>query len=188
MSFMGFFWKCQSSLTAARSIAKKEQPREQMNLRLASQIVGGPELLRQVDCYCPFYSALCAWVQFSSVAQFCLTLSDPMDCSMPGLPVHCQLQVYPNSGPLSWWCHPTILCHPLLLPPSIFPSIKVFSKSQFFRLGGQSIAISASTLVLPMNTQDWSPLAWTGWISLQSKGLSRVFSNATVQNHQFFGA
>ena len=80
-----------------------------------------------------------------------------------------------------------ILCCTLLLSPSIFPSIRVFS-SQFFASGGQSIGISASTSVLPMNTQDWPPLGWTGWISLQSKGLSRVFSNTTVQKHQFFGA
>ena len=77
-----------------------------------------------------------------------------------------------------------IFCHPLLLLPSIFPSIRVFS----FASGGQSIAVSASTSVLPMNTQDWSPLGWTGGISLQSKGLSGVFSNTTVQKHQFFSA
>ena len=80
-----------------------------------------------------------------------------------------------------------ILCHPLLLLPSIFPSIRVFS-NELFASGGQSIGVSASTSVLPMNTQDWSPLGWTGWISLQSKRLSRVFSNTTIQKHQFFGA
>ena len=79
-----------------------------------------------------------------------------------------------------------ILWHPLLLLPSIFPSIRVFSMSQLFAWGGQSIGVSASTSVLPMNTQDWSPLGWTGWISLQFKGLSRVFPNTTVQKHQFF--
>ena len=81
-----------------------------------------------------------------------------------------------------------ILCHPLLLLPPIPPSIRVFSMSQLFTWGGQSIGVSASASVLPVNTQDWSPLGWTGWISLQSKGLSRVFSNITVQKHQFFGA
>ena len=81
-----------------------------------------------------------------------------------------------------------ILCRPLFLLPSIFPSIRVFSKSQFFILGGQSIGASASASVLPMNIQDWFPLGWTGWISLQPKGLSRVFSNTTVQKQQFFGA
>ena len=81
-----------------------------------------------------------------------------------------------------------ILCLPLLLPPSIFPSVRIFSMSRFFASGGQSIGISASASVLPMNIQDWFPLGWTGWISLQSKRFSRVFSNTTVQKHQFFGA
>ena len=78
-----------------------------------------------------------------------------------------------------------ILCHPLLLPSSICPSTKVFS-NVFFTSGGQSIGISAS--VLPMNIQDWFPLGWTGWTSLQCKGLSKVFSNTTVQKYQFFRA
>ena len=79
------------------------------------------------------------------------------------------------------------LCCPLLLLPSAFPSIRVFSESQLFASGGQSIYNSASTSALLMNTQDWSRSGWTGWISLQSKGLSRVFSNTTAQKHQFFG-
>ena len=79
-----------------------------------------------------------------------------------------------------------VLCHPLLLLPSIFPRTGSFQMSQFFTAGGQSIGVSASASVLPMNIQDWFPLGWTGWISLQSKGLSRVFSNTTVQKHQFF--
>ena len=81
-----------------------------------------------------------------------------------------------------------ILCLPLLLLPSIFPASGSFPMSQLFTSGGQSIGVSASTSVLPMNTQDWSSLGWTGWISLKSKGLSRVFSNTTVQKHQFFSA
>ena len=81
-----------------------------------------------------------------------------------------------------------ILCHPLLLLPSILPASESFPMSQLFAWGGQSTAVSASTSVLPMNTQDWSPLGWTGWISLQSKGLSRVFSSTTVQKHQSFSA
>ena len=80
-----------------------------------------------------------------------------------------------------------ILCRPLLLLPSIFPSIRVFTNSQLFSSDGQGIGVSASTSVLPMNNQDGSPLGWTGWISLQSKGLTRVFSNTTVLRHQFFG-
>ena len=81
-----------------------------------------------------------------------------------------------------------ILCRPLLLLPSIFPASGSFPMSQLFTSGGQSIGVSASTSVLPMNTQYRSPLGWTGWISLQSKGLSRVFSNTTVQKHQFLCA
>ena len=79
-----------------------------------------------------------------------------------------------------------ILCRPLLLLPSIFPSIRVFLMIQLFASGSESIGVSTSTSVLPMNIQDWFPLGWTCWISLQSKGLSRVFSNTTVQKHQFF--
>ena len=81
-----------------------------------------------------------------------------------------------------------ILCHPLLLLPRIPPASGSFPMSQLFTWGGQSTGVLASASVLPINTQDWSPLGWTGWISLQSKGLSRVFSNTTVQRHQFFGA
>ena len=80
-----------------------------------------------------------------------------------------------------------ILCRPLLLPPSIFPSIRVFSSEKLFASGGQRTGVSASASVLPMKIQDWFPLGQTGWISLQSKGLSRVFSNTTVQKNQFFG-
>ena len=81
-----------------------------------------------------------------------------------------------------------ILCCPLLLPLQSFTESGSFPMSQLFTSGGQSIGVSTSTSVLPMNTQDWSPLGWTGWISLQSKGLLRVFSNTTFQKHQFFGA
>ena len=80
-----------------------------------------------------------------------------------------------------------ILCHPLLLPPSL-PASESFPLSQFFAWGGQSIGVSTLASALPKDTRDWSPLEWTGWISLQSKGLSRVFSNTIVQKHQFFGA
>ena len=98
--------------------------------------------------------------------------------------------VNPNSCPLSRWCHPAISSSviPFSSYPQSFPASGSFPMSQLFTWSGQSIGASASTSVLPMNTQDWSPLGWTGWISLQSKGLSRVFSNTTIQNHQFFGA
>ena len=96
-------------------------------------------------------------------------------------------RVYSNSCPLSWWCHPTISSSVVSFSsrPQSFPASGPFQTSQFFASGGQSIGVSASASVLPVNTQDWSPLGWTGWISLQSKGLSRVF-NTIVQKHQFF--
>ena len=98
--------------------------------------------------------------------------------------------VHPNPCPLSRWCHPAISSSvvPFSSCPQSFPASGSFQMSQLFASGGQSIGVSASTSVLPMNTQGWSPSEWTGWISLQSKGLTRVFSNTTVQKHQFFGA
>ena len=126
--------------------------------------------------------------QFSSVAQSCLTLCDPMDRSMPGLPVHHQLPEYPNPCPLCQWCHAPISSSviPFSSCPQSSSASGSFQMSQLFASGGQSIGVSASASVHPMNTKDWYPLGWTGWISLQSKGLSRVFSNTTVQKHQFF--
>ena len=96
-------------------------------------------------------------------------------------------RVYPNLYPLSQWCHPTISSSavPFSSCPQSFPASGSSEMSQLFTSGGQSIGVSTSTSVLPMNAQDWSPLGWAGWISLQSKGLSRVFSNTTVQKHQF---
>ena len=101
-------------------------------------------------------------------------------------------RVYSNSYSLSWWCYLTISFILIAArfsscPPS-FPESGSFPMSQLFTSGGQSIGASASASVLPMNIKHWFPLGWTGWISLQSKGLSRVFSNTTVQKHQFFGA
>ena len=98
--------------------------------------------------------------------------------------------VYSNSCPSSWWCHPAISSSvvPFSSCPQSLPALGSFPMSQHFAWGGQSISVSASASVLPMNTQEWSPLGWTGWISSQSKGLSRVFSNTTAQEHQFFGA
>ena len=97
-------------------------------------------------------------------------------------------RAYSNSCPSCWWCDPTISSS--IMPFSCLhssPTSGSFPMSRFFSSGGQMIGVSASTSVLPMNIQDWFPLGWTGWISLQSKGLSRVFSNTTVQKHQFFG-
>ena len=98
--------------------------------------------------------------------------------------------VYSNSCPLSQWCHPTISSSIVLFSSRLqsFPKSESFQMSQFFVSDDQSIGVSALTSALPMNIRDWFPLVWTGWISLQSKGLSRVFSNTTVQKHQFFCA
>ena len=112
-----------------------------------------------------------------------------MDCSMPGFPVlHHFLEACSISCPLSQWCHPTISSSVIPFSSSLqsFPAPGSFLINQLFISGGQSSEASASASVLPMNIQDWFPLGLTGWISLQSKGLSRVFSNTTVQKHQFF--
>ena len=126
----------------------------------------------------------------SSVAQSCPTLQPhglqharlPCPSPTPG--------AWSNSCSLSWWCHPTISFSVVPFSSCLqsFPALGSFQMSQFFASGGQSIGVSASALVLPMSIQDWFPLGWTGFISLQSKGLSRVNSNTTVQKHQFFGA
>ena len=129
-------------------------------------------------------------VHFSSVAQSYLTLCDPVDCSMLPCPSPTPGD-YLNSCPSHWWCsHPTISSSVVPFSSCLqsFPASGSFPMSQFFASSGQSIEVSASASVLPMNIQDWFPLGWTGWISLQPKGLSRVFSNTTVQKHQFFSA
>ena len=130
-------------------------------------------------------------VQFSSVAQLCPTLCDSMNRSMPGLPVHHQL-LESTQTHVHWVGDIIQPISSSVVPfssfPQSFPASGSFQMSQLFTSGSQSIGVSSSTSVLPMNTQDWSPLGWTGWISLQSKGLSRVFSNTTVQKRQFFGA
>ena len=109
-----------------------------------------------------------------------------MNRSTPGLPVHHQLSELPSSQ----WCHPAISSSVIPFSSCLqsLPASETFPMSQLFTWGGQSTGVSALASVLPKNTQDWSPLDWTCWISLQSKGLSRVFSNTTVQKHQFFGA
>ena len=130
-------------------------------------------------------------VQFSSVAQQCPKSLRPYEpqharppCPSPTPRLHS------DSRPSSPWCHPAISSWvvPFSSCPQSFPASGSFQMSQIFASGGRSIGVSASTLVLPMNTPDWFPLGWTGWISLQSKGFSRVFSNTTVQKHQFFCA
>ena len=134
-----------------------------------------------------FYS-LCSSVQFShSVVSDSLWPHElqharpPCTSPTPG--------VYPNSCPLTLWCHLAIASSVIPFSSCFqsFSTSESFQMSQLFASGGQNTEVSALTWVLPMNTQDWSPLEWTGWNSLQSKGLSRVFSNTTVQKHQFFG-
>ena len=140
-----------------------------------------------------FYKILII-IEFSSISQSCPTLCDPMNCTR-----HDSLSITNSRSPPKPMSiesvmpsNHLILCHPpLLLLPSIFPSIRVFSNESALLIRWPkywSIQYSAPTSILPMNTQDWCPLGWTGWISLQSKGPSRVFSNTTVQKHQFFGA
>jgi len=145
-------------------------------------------IITPVPHYLDYYS----FVQFSSVQFSRSVVSDSL---WPNEPQHARPPcpsptpwVYPNSCPLSRWCHPTISSSvvPFSSCPQCFPASESFPMSQLFTSGGQNIGVSASTSVLPINTQDWFPLGWTGWISLQSKGLSRVFSNTTVQKHQFF--
>ena len=128
-------------------------------------------------------------VQFSSVTQLCPTLCNHMDCSMPAFPVHQQCLEFIQTH-VHHVSDAVQLSHPLSSP---FPPAFNLSQhqglpmSRFFTSGGKSTGVSASPSVLPMNIQDWFPLGWTGWIPLWSKGLSRVFSNTTVQKHQFFG-
>ena len=141
-----------------------------------------------------YWWGLFCFVSFSSVQFSCSVVSDSLWphesqharplCSSP------TPRVNSNPCPSSWWHHPAISFSvvPFSSCPQSLPASGSFPMSQLFTSGGQSIGVSASASVLPMNTQDWSPWGWTGWISLQSKGLSRVFSNTTVQKHQFFGA
>ena len=142
---------------------------------------------------CNQVSKAIIWIWYS--VQFsCSVVSDSLQ---PQEPQHARppcpsstARVHPNPCPLSRWCHPTISSSvvPFSSCPQSFSASGSFQMSQLFTSVGQSIGVSASTSVLPMNTQDWSPLGWTGLVSLQSKGPSRVFSNTTVQKHQFFCA
>ena len=133
---------------------------------------------------------LVSWqYQFSSVTQSRPALCEPMNHSTPGLPVHHQLPEFTQTH-IHWVGDAIQPSHPLSSPSPPAPnpaSIRVFSNESTLHMRWPKLGVSASASVLPMNTQDWSPLGWTGWISLQSKGLSRVFFNTTVQKHQFFG-
>ena len=139
-----------------------------------------------------FIILLCLWtsIEVSSVVQSCLIFETPWTAARQASLSITNFRSLLNSCASSRWCHPTISSS--LVPFSSclqsFPASGSFPMSQFYASGGQSIRVSASASVLPMNTQDWYPLGWTGWISLQSKGLSRVFSNTMIQKHQFFSA
>ena len=124
--------------------------------------------------------------QFSSVTQSCLTLCNPMNRSTPGLPVHHQLPEFTQTH--VHWVSDAISSSvvPFSSCPQSLPASESFPMSQLFAWGGQSTGVSALASFLPKKSQGWSPSEWTGWIFLQSKGLSRVFSNTTVQKHQFF--
>ena len=143
---------------------------------------------------CSGYLSICKFFQFSSVQFSHSVVSNslwPHESQHARPPCPSPIpRVHSNSCPLSWWCHPAISSSivPFFSSPQSLPASGSFSMSQLFTWGGQSIGVSALASVLPKNTQDWSPLEWPSWISLQSKGLSRVFSNTTVQKHQFFGA
>jgi len=149
-------------------------------------------------CYVMFQrkaiSIMLLMLGFSSVQFSCSVVSNSL---WPHRLQHARLPcpsptpvVYSNSCPLSWWCHPTISSSviPFSSCLQFFPASGSFQISQLLASGGQSIAASTSASVLAMNIQYWFPLGWIGWISLQSKGLSRIFSNTTVQKHTFFGA
>ena len=128
------------------------------------------------------------FILISSVTQSCPTLCNPIDCSTPDFPGHHQLQEFKLMSTES--VIPSNISSSVVPFSSCllsFPASRSFLMSQFFTSSGQSVRVPPSASVPPMNTQDWSPLGWTGWISLQSKGLSRAFSNTTVQKHQFFG-
>ena len=129
-------------------------------------------------------------VQFSSVAQSCPTLCNPMNRSTPGLPAitNSRSPSKPMSIELVMPSSHLILCRPLLLLPSIFPSIRVFSNESALHIRWPKYWSFSFNTSPSVNTQDLSPLGWTSWISLQSQGLSRVFSNTTVQKHPFFGS
>ena len=130
-------------------------------------------------------------VQFSSVAQSCPTLWDPMDCSTPGFPAHHQLSELTQTH-VHWISDATQPSHPLSspFPPTfnLFQHQGLFKCVSYLHQVAKVLRVSASASVLPMNTQDWFPLGWTGWISLLPKGLSTVFSNTKVYEHQFFSA
>ena len=145
------------------------------------------ELTTQADTFFYFSFPFLSFIQFTSVSQLCLTLWTPWIAAHQASLSITNSQSSPKLKSIESWCHPAIPSSVVPFSSCPQPLPASFPKSQIFAWGGQSIAVSASASVLLVNTQDWS-LGWTGWISLQSKGLSRVFSNTAVQKHQFFSA
>ena len=174
-------------MTNLHSLSDPAEPLRRADMSMCSSPVTSSTLTK------PFAQNTAKWLQLNSVKLFSPTWSSlwprglqharpPCPSPAPG--------VYSDSCSSSWWCHPPISSSvvPFSSCPQSFPALGSFQMSQFFQSGGQIIGVSASVPVLSMNIQDWSPLGWTGWISLLSKGLSRVFSNTKVQKHQLFGA
>ena len=164
-------------------------PQFQPTLRLAPELPGGfqrPVMSLNLTIFSNVFSGYkLSSVQSLTRVQLFMTpwtAACQVSCPSP------TSSIYPNSCPYGRWYHPGISSSviPFSSCHQSFPASGSFPMSQLFTWGGQSIGVSTSTSVLPMNAQDWLPLGWTGWISLQSKGLSRVFSNTTVQKHQFF--
>ena len=153
-----------------------------------------PKFLSSAPWWSPSTLYVLGFHELSSIHFSCSVMSDslqPHGLQHTRLPCPSATpRVSSKSCPSSQWCHPTISSSVVPFSSCLqsFPASESFQMNQFFASGGQSIGISASASVLPMNIQDWFPLGWTSWISLQSKGLTRVFSNTTVQRHQFFGA
>ena len=189
---ISFKRKCYTVFQSSCTILQPHQQRELFHILVA---VWCGQLFFKFN-HSDIHIVVSQWgFKFSSVSQFsCSVVSDSL---WPHEPQHARplcpspmTRVYSNSYPLNRWCHPAI--SPSVVPFSSYlqslPASGSFPKSQLFTWGGQSTVVSTSASVLPMNIQDWSPLGWTGWIFWQSKGLSRVFSNTTVQKHQFFSA
>ena len=189
--FTTFTWAVFPSVYSKKMVRKKKK-------KLLLEISKEPEertwSFSSNDGHCAslchlFRARIISSVQFShSVTSSSLQPHEPQH-ARPPCPSPTP-RVYPNSCPLNRWCHPTISSSviPFSSCPQSFPASGTFQMSQLFTSGGQGTGVSALASFLPKNTQDWSHFEWTGWISLQSKGLSRVFSNTTVQKHQFFGA
>ena len=187
--YIGGFWKEEKKKFIKQR--RKARGRRQMESTIFLILFGQKCLLFFRENKFDFqYDGENASVQFSSVTQLCPTLCDPMNCSTPGLPVHHQL-LESTQTHVHWVGDAIQPSHPLSSPSP--PALNLSQHQGLFQWVNSSHQVRkycsfSSISVLPVNTQDWSPLGWTGWISLQSKGLSRLFSNTTVQKHQFFGA